>query len=128
MTGDAAIQAYHDAEWVVPHHGDRVLSERPSLEGAQADLSWRPARRLPCFYARFHGRHVTKLFGQEETEQSWPQLIHVILIIASTLACTCQGTFNIHWSDRSYAARRGQSDYAGQMALRLKSRLSSFVF
>jgi DNA-3-methyladenine glycosylase I len=32
--------AYHDAEWGVPAHDDRVLFEFITLEGAQAGLSW----------------------------------------------------------------------------------------
>ena len=32
--------AYHDAEWGVPVHDDRVLFEFLTLEGAQAGLSW----------------------------------------------------------------------------------------
>ena len=32
--------AYHDAEWGVPVHEDRVLFEFLVLEGAQAGLSW----------------------------------------------------------------------------------------
>jgi DNA-3-methyladenine glycosylase I len=32
--------AYHDAEWGVPVHNDRVLFEFLTLEGAQAGLSW----------------------------------------------------------------------------------------
>ncbi|MGZ4829327.1 MAG: DNA-3-methyladenine glycosylase I [Candidatus Angelobacter sp.] len=32
--------AYHDTEWGVPQHGDRVLFEFLILEGAQAGLSW----------------------------------------------------------------------------------------
>jgi DNA-3-methyladenine glycosylase I len=32
--------AYHDDEWGVPVHGDRVLFEFITLEGAQAGLSW----------------------------------------------------------------------------------------
>ena len=32
--------AYHDAEWGVPSHDDRVLFEFLILEGAQAGLSW----------------------------------------------------------------------------------------
>jgi len=32
--------AYHDAEWGVPQHEDRVLFEFLILEGAQAGLSW----------------------------------------------------------------------------------------
>jgi len=36
---DLAI-AYHDREWGVPQHKDRVLFEFLLLEGAQAGLSW----------------------------------------------------------------------------------------
>src|SRR6478609_3123328 len=32
--------AYHDREWGVPQHDDRVLFEYLILEGAQAGLSW----------------------------------------------------------------------------------------
>jgi DNA-3-methyladenine glycosylase I len=32
--------SYHDAEWCVPQHDDRVLFEFLILEGAQAGLSW----------------------------------------------------------------------------------------
>src|SRR6476660_2136417 len=32
--------AYHDQEWGVPVHDDRVLFEFLTLEGAQAGLSW----------------------------------------------------------------------------------------
>jgi DNA-3-methyladenine glycosylase I len=33
-------QAYHDREWGVPVHDDRILFEFLTLEGAQAGLSW----------------------------------------------------------------------------------------
>lgn len=38
-TNDLSI-AYHDREWGVPQHDDRVLFEFLVLEGAQAGLSW----------------------------------------------------------------------------------------
>ncbi|HEX7955260.1 MAG TPA: DNA-3-methyladenine glycosylase I [Burkholderiales bacterium] len=38
--GDALYAAYHDEEWGVPQHDDRVLFEFLILEGAQAGLSW----------------------------------------------------------------------------------------
>lgn len=37
--GEANIR-YHDSEWGVPQHDDRVLFEFLILEGAQAGLSW----------------------------------------------------------------------------------------
>ena len=38
--GDPLLVAYHDLEWGVPLHDDRVLFEFLVLEGAQAGLSW----------------------------------------------------------------------------------------
>ena len=35
------MQQYHDQEWGVPVHDDRLLFELLLLEGAQAGLSWR---------------------------------------------------------------------------------------
>ncbi len=37
---DPLYQAYHDQEWGVPSHDDRLLFEFLILEGAQAGLSW----------------------------------------------------------------------------------------
>src|SRR5499433_1482903 len=37
---DSLAIAYHDREWGVPQHDDRVLFEFLILEGAQAGLSW----------------------------------------------------------------------------------------
>ena len=34
------MQAYHDEEWGIPLHDDRLLFEFLMLEGAQAGLSW----------------------------------------------------------------------------------------
>jgi DNA-3-methyladenine glycosylase I len=39
--GDAEYTRYHDEEWGVPVHDDRLLFEMLILEGAQAGLSWR---------------------------------------------------------------------------------------
>ena len=38
---DAEYVRYHDEEWGVPVHDDRLLFEMLILEGAQAGLSWR---------------------------------------------------------------------------------------
>src|SRR5262245_55203082 len=38
---DADMISYHDNEWGVPVHDDRLLFEFLVLEGAQAGLSWR---------------------------------------------------------------------------------------
>ncbi|QDU32943.1 DNA-3-methyladenine glycosylase 1 [Poriferisphaera corsica] len=39
-SNDELYQAYHDHEWGVPVHDDRLLFEFLILEGAQAGLSW----------------------------------------------------------------------------------------
>src|SRR6516164_5131935 len=73
-TTEPAI-AYHDDEWGVPVHDDRVLFEFLVLEGAQAGLSWitilrkRDAYRLafdrfdPRKVARYDKRKVAALLG-----------------------------------------------------------------
>lgn len=38
--GHPLLTAYHDTEWGVPIHDDRILFEFLILEGAQAGLSW----------------------------------------------------------------------------------------
>ena len=38
--GSGLYRAYHDQEWGVPQHDDKVLFEFLVLEGAQAGLSW----------------------------------------------------------------------------------------
>lgn len=38
--GSERMTAYHDTEWGVPVHDDRLLFEMLNLEGAQAGLSW----------------------------------------------------------------------------------------
>ena len=44
--------AYHDREWGVPVHEDRVLFEFVTLEGAQAGLSWETIFRKREAYRR----------------------------------------------------------------------------
>jgi DNA-3-methyladenine glycosylase I len=44
--------AYHDREWGVPVHDDRVLFEFLTLEGAQAGLSWSTILRKRDNYRR----------------------------------------------------------------------------
>jgi DNA-3-methyladenine glycosylase I len=39
--GDPLMAAYHDEEWGVPVHDDKILFEFLILEGFQAGLSWR---------------------------------------------------------------------------------------
>ena len=69
--------AYHDREWGVPVHDDRVLFEFLVLEGAQAGLSWETILRKrenyrralagfdPAKVARFSSTHIRKLMKDE---------------------------------------------------------------
>jgi DNA-3-methyladenine glycosylase I len=70
---DPRMIAYHDDEWGVPVHDDRLLFEFLILEGAQAGLSWqtilnkRDAYREafagfdPARVARFDSRRIERL-------------------------------------------------------------------
>jgi len=49
---DPLYVAYHDEEWGVPAHDDRVLFEFLVLEGAQAGLSWSTILRKRDAYRR----------------------------------------------------------------------------
>src|SRR5256885_8934064 len=73
--GDPLMLEYHDREWGVPVHDDRLLFEFLVLEGAQAGLSWmtilrkRDAYRTafkgfdPAAVARFTDARVDRLLG-----------------------------------------------------------------
>jgi len=53
---DPLYLAYHDNEWGVPVHDDRLLFEFLTLEGAQAGLSWITIlRKRPAYRAAFAG-------------------------------------------------------------------------
>src|SRR6201997_1952643 len=53
---------YHDEEWGVPVHDDRVLFEFLILEGAQAGLSWTTILRKRENYRQAFGRfHAEKI-------------------------------------------------------------------
>ncbi|MGH2375063.1 MAG: DNA-3-methyladenine glycosylase I [Candidatus Methylomirabilaceae bacterium] len=48
--------AYHDAEWGVPVHDDRIFFEFLTLEGAQAGLSWETIlKKREAYRAAFMG-------------------------------------------------------------------------
>jgi 3-methyladenine DNA glycosylase len=75
---DPLYRSYHDREWGVPVHDDRLLFEFLILEGAQAGLSWitilkkRDAYRDafagfdPEAVAGFDGANVAELLAQHE--------------------------------------------------------------
>ena len=61
--------AYHDKEWGVPVHDDRVLFEFLILEGAQAGLSWETILRKRAAYrkafAGFDPRKVSRFSSKK---------------------------------------------------------------
>jgi DNA-3-methyladenine glycosylase I len=65
--GDAAMLAYHDREWGVPHRDDRALFELLTLEGAQAGLSWRTILTRRDEYRRaFHEFDIGRVAGMRD--------------------------------------------------------------
>jgi DNA-3-methyladenine glycosylase I len=86
-----AMISYHDEEWGVPQHDDRVLFEFLLLEGAQAGLSWATilgrrngyrrafSRFNPATIARYDARKMTALMGD-------PGIIRNRLKIESSVA------------------------------------------
>jgi len=66
---DAAMQAYHDTEWGVPHHDDRALFELITLEGAQAGLSWRTVlTRREAYRTAYHGFDIARVAAMSDAE------------------------------------------------------------
>ncbi len=82
--------AYHDQEWGVPVHDDRVLFEFLTLEGAQAGLSWETILRKrenyrrafdnfdPKKIAKYDERRIAKLLAD-------PGIIRNRLKLSSTV-------------------------------------------
>ncbi len=66
-TTDPLYLAYHDQEWGVPVHDDRVLFEFLILEGAQAGLSWHTIlRKRPNYHLAFDGFDPQKIAAYDE--------------------------------------------------------------
>jgi DNA-3-methyladenine glycosylase I len=66
---DPLYVAYHDEEWGVPVHDDRLLFEFLVLEGAQAGLAWITILRKRDNYRRafagFHPEKVARFTGRD---------------------------------------------------------------
>jgi DNA-3-methyladenine glycosylase I len=66
---DAAMLAYHDREWGVPHHDDSALFELLTLEGAQAGLSWRTILARRDEYRRaYHGFDIARVASMRDAQ------------------------------------------------------------
>jgi DNA-3-methyladenine glycosylase I len=71
-TDDPLYLAYHDQEWGVPVHDDRILFEFLILEGAQAGLSWHTILlKRPNYHLAFDGFDPQKiaLYDQQKVSE-----------------------------------------------------------
>ena len=67
---DPLMMRYHDQEWGVPLHDDRLLFEFLVLEGAQAGLSWQTIlRKRENFRKAFDGFDPVKIAGYGEADR-----------------------------------------------------------
>jgi DNA-3-methyladenine glycosylase I len=88
---DPLMIAYHDKEWGVPVHDDRVLFEFLILEGAQAGLSWRTILHKRESYRRAFGnwdvRKVAR-YGERDVERLMadPGIVRNRLKIAAAIS------------------------------------------
>jgi DNA-3-methyladenine glycosylase I len=148
--GDAYI-AYHDQEWGVPVHDDRLLFEFLILEGAQAGLSWvtilkkrENYRRAfdqfdPSAIAKYGKRQQQRLLGDAGIVRNRLKIESAIANARAVLAVQSEfGTFDRYiWSFvgsrsrqnawrslRQVPARTSQSD---AMSKDLKRRGFRFV-
>jgi DNA-3-methyladenine glycosylase I len=70
-TDDPLYLAYHDQEWGVPVHDDRILFEFLILEGAQAGLSWSTIlRKRPNYQVAFDGFDPNKIAQYDDQKVS----------------------------------------------------------
>lgn len=87
--GQELLAEYHDREWGIPVHDDRLLFEMLTLEGAQAGLSWEVVLKKREGYQRaFHNfnLHRVAVMKDEELEalRSDPEIVRNRLKIFST--------------------------------------------
>ena len=81
---------YHDSEWGIPQHRDRVLFEFLVLEGAQAGLSWSTILKRrdgyrkafsnfdPLKVSKYTSKHVEKLLDNPEIIRNSLKITSVI--------------------------------------------------
>ena len=69
--GDELYLDYHDEEWGVPLHDDRMLFEFLVLEGAQAGLSWITVlKKRPAYRQLFDDFDFTRVAEYDEDKTS----------------------------------------------------------
>ncbi|HEU5468864.1 MAG TPA: DNA-3-methyladenine glycosylase I [Steroidobacteraceae bacterium] len=130
-----AMVAYHDREWGVPVHDDRVLFEFLTLEGAQAGLSWetilakREAYRRafagfdPAKVARFTAARRARLMKDAGIVRNRLKIDSTVANAAAFLKVQREfGSF-----DRFLWDFTGKSPDAGALSKELKRRGFRFV-
>ena len=71
-SGNDELRRYHDEEWGVPVHDDRLLFEHICLEGFQAGLSWSTVlNKRPAFRRHFRNFEIARVagFGTRDIER-----------------------------------------------------------
>jgi DNA-3-methyladenine glycosylase I len=135
---DPLYLAYHDEEWGVPEHNDRVLYEKLMLDGFQAGLSWitvlrkRDAFRAafdkfdPEKIARYNAQKVVRLLQN-------PGIIRNRAKIEGTVASArawlkiqeAEGFSNYLWG--FFDGRSVQNDYRDMSEIPAKTPLSQRI-
>lgn len=103
------MHAYHDLEWGVPVHEDRVFFEFLILEGAQAGLSWETILKKrenyrtafdhfePARVAKYTERKVEKLMADEGLVRNRLKITSAVENAKAFLAIQKEfGTFNAY--------------------------------
>ena len=149
--GDPLLRDYHDREWGVPVHDDRLLFEFLILEGAQAGLSWMTILRRrdgyrkafrgfePATVARFDKRAVSRLLASAEIIRNRRKIESAIANARVVLAITREvGSFDAYvWSFvggrprrnawRTWQAIPAETDQSRALSKDLIKRGASFV-
>lgn len=69
VSSDPLYLAYHDTEWGVPVHDDRILFEFLILEGAQAGLSWLTILKKRAHYRKVFDGFDARRIAQYDTKK-----------------------------------------------------------
>jgi len=104
--GQAFYAHYHDYEWAVPVHDDRILFEMLILEGAQAGLSWETVLKKREGY-----RHAFHQFNVKE----------VATMTDAALDILCENPDIIRNRRKIYATRRN-----ARVFLKIQTQFESF--
>ena len=129
-TTEPAI-TYHDDEWGVPVHDDRVLFEFLILEGAQAGLSWITILKKRENYrkaldgfraekiARYGPREVERLLGNAGIVRNRLKIAATIQNAKALLALQKETTLDAHlWSFVGGAPKQNRWRSMGQVPAR----------